>query len=227
MSQSMQIYSTQVSQLAANPDPLSADMFDSALPVQHTREFYSDENRGIYVGLWDTTSMREQAGPYEMEEFMVVLEGRADIALASGEMSHVVSDQGFVIPRGLDCQWQQHGYLKKLFVIVDNERLCPANQDVCDISVFSPQQKHRPYYNQAKSFAVYPFSAQQDVEITALSSGFAVVFCQQGQCQYDDISEATHRLKASEVMVIEDFKIAKFSCEPGSCGYLVVISDSI
>ena len=37
------------------PDELTPDMFVSELPVQHSHEYYADEELGLYIGVWDTT----------------------------------------------------------------------------------------------------------------------------------------------------------------------------
>ena len=100
------------------PDTLDAELFASELPVQHTHLYYEDEEHGLYVGVWDTTSMIEAAGPYGCEEFMWLLEGEVEIKNSqTGAMEAVKAGEAFVIPRGYDCQWHQSGYLRKFFVI--------------------------------------------------------------------------------------------------------------
>ena len=87
-------------------------------PLQHTHEYFSDEQLGLYVGVWDTTDMLEAAEPYSMDEFMLVLEGKAVIKDNLRNTSTTVNaGETFVIPKGYDCQWQQQGYLRKFFFI--------------------------------------------------------------------------------------------------------------
>jgi uncharacterized cupin superfamily protein len=103
------------------PDKLSPDMFVSEIPVQHTHEYFQDEELGLYVGVWDTTEMIETAGPYPCDEFMCLLEGEAVIRnCKTGEMEKVNAGESFIIPKGYDCQWQQAGYLRKFFLISEN-----------------------------------------------------------------------------------------------------------
>jgi len=222
MSEQIKIFNTQIESLAAEPDELSDDMFASEMPIQHTLEFLSDEDKGIYIGLWDTTSMQEVAGAYPMEEFMVVLEGKADIALQSGsnagKVRQVHTDEGFVIPHGTDCQWQQQGYLKKLFVIVENSELCPVNSDVEDIRIFGPEHSYEPYLNQAKSFVVYPWSVFTQDKDKLPEASLAVVYCQHGRGQYQ-----TDTCEEKQVMLIENFEPAKFASTPQSSGFVVLI----
>lgn len=95
-------------------------MFDSPMPVQHTHSYFEDDELGLYVGVWDTTSMTEVAGPYACDEFMWLLQGEVEIRNSrTGVVETVRAGEAFVIPRGYDCQWQQKGYLRKFFVIYE------------------------------------------------------------------------------------------------------------
>lgn len=102
-------------------DDLDAAGFTSELPVQHTHMYYSNDDLGFYVGVWDTTDMLEAGGAYSCDEFMWLLEGQVDIKNnKSGEVQTVKAGEAFVIPKGYDCQWQQTGYLRKFFVISEH-----------------------------------------------------------------------------------------------------------
>ena len=104
-----------------NPDELTADMFVSELPVQHSHEYYADEELGLYVGVWDTTDMTETAGPYACDEFMYLIEGEAVIKnCKTGVKEKAKAGEAFLIPRGYDCQWHQTGYLRKYYLISEN-----------------------------------------------------------------------------------------------------------
>lgn len=103
------------------PDQLTPDMFVTELPIQHTHEYFQNDDLGIYVGVWDTTDMTEAPGPYPCDEFMWLLEGEATIKNGkTGELQKAIAGEPFVIPRGYDCQWHQTGYLKKFFLISEN-----------------------------------------------------------------------------------------------------------
>lgn len=131
-----------------NVDHLTADMFASKIPVQHSHDYYCDEELGLYVGVWDTTDMQETPGAYELEEFMVVLAGQANIKNnQTGHIETVQAGESFVIPKGYDCQWQQQGYLKKFYVILDNDKLAANNQNVNAIAHFSANQNNASYEN--------------------------------------------------------------------------------
>lgn len=134
-------------------EPLTAEMFSSAIPIQHSHDFYTDEELGLYVGVWDTTEMKEAPGPYELEEFMVIIEGQAEIRNnQTGTLETVEAGESFVIPKGYNCQWKQQGYLKKFYLILDNDKLAGNNQNVTAISRFTPQQTSAIYANEQQTF---------------------------------------------------------------------------
>ena len=90
-------------------------------PIQHTHEYYSNDELGLYVGVWDTDDMIEAAEPYGMDEFMLVLEGQAIIKdNCSNKQTTINAGETFVLPKGYDCQWIQQGYLRKFFFISCN-----------------------------------------------------------------------------------------------------------
>ena len=117
------------------PDELEADMFESAIPTQHSHSDFENDDIGLYIGVWDTTDMIEAAGQYECDEFMLVLEGEVVIKNnTTNALTTVVAGEAFVIPKGLDCQWQQKGYLRKFYVISEHPDeavpSCPTINDV-------------------------------------------------------------------------------------------------
>ncbi len=102
-------------------DEVASQLFASELPVQHTHVYYEDENLGLYIGVWDTSTMIEAATPSPCDEFMYLLEGEVEIKNSkTGTMEKVQAGEAFVIPKGYDCQWHQTGYLRKFFVISEH-----------------------------------------------------------------------------------------------------------
>ncbi|MCR8922872.1 hypothetical protein NO559_08820 [Dasania sp. GY-MA-18] len=103
------------------PDELSQDMFASAIPAQHSYSYYENDDIGLYIGVWDTDTMVEAAGPYGCDEFMWLIEGECEIKNnKTGAMEKVTAGEPFIIPKGYDCQWHQTGYLRKFFVISEH-----------------------------------------------------------------------------------------------------------
>lgn len=105
-----------------NVDELTANMFESPLPIQHSYDYFEDDDLGLYVGVWDTTDMTETAAPYGMDEFMVLIEGAAVIKNnITNTTETILAGESFIIPKGYDCQWRQTGYLRKYYVIAEKE----------------------------------------------------------------------------------------------------------
>jgi len=125
-------------------DKLEADMFASTMPTQHTHLVYEDDDEGLYVGVWDTTDMTEVAGAYPCNEFMFLLDGEASIKNnRTGMLETVIAGEGFVIPKGYDCQWQQTGYLRKFFIILQHpDEIIPAKSTYDHIVYFNEQVKN-------------------------------------------------------------------------------------
>ena len=126
-----------------NADELEAELFASAMPTQHTHLVYEDDDEGLYVGVWDTTDMTEVAGAYPCDEFMFLLDGEAVIKNnRTGMLETVIAGEGFVIPKGYDCQWQQTGYLRKFFIILQHpDEIIPAKSTYEHIVYFNEQVK--------------------------------------------------------------------------------------
>ena len=127
---------SEIIKLNANPegfgctsDKLEQAMFTSKIPVQHTHIYYEDEQSGIYIGVWDTTDMVEVPGSYGCDEFMLLLEGSAEIKNnKTGKVEKVNAGETFVIPWVYDCQWHQVGYLRKFFVIHEHANETKPNE---------------------------------------------------------------------------------------------------
>jgi uncharacterized cupin superfamily protein len=90
--------------------------FQSDLPEQHLHVYFEDEDLGLSVGVWTTTSMQEAFGPYPGDEFMWVLEGRVAMVDADGKEVPVEPGQSFCIRNGIPISWKQVGFLRKFYI---------------------------------------------------------------------------------------------------------------
>jgi len=99
---------------------LDAADFQSELPVQHIHLYFEDEELGLSVGVWDTTSMQEAFGPYPGDEFMWVLEGQVSMVDGDGGATLVEQGQTFCVRNAIPISWKQQGYLRKFFMICAN-----------------------------------------------------------------------------------------------------------
>jgi uncharacterized cupin superfamily protein len=118
-------------------DELTQDLFSSAVPVQHSHEYFEDDGLGLYIGVWDTETMVETAGPYACDEFMWIIEGECEIKNSkTGAMERAKAGEAFIIPKGYDCQWHQTGYLRKFFVISEHpEEAIPTQPPITGIII--------------------------------------------------------------------------------------------
>lgn len=90
--------------------------FQSDLPEQHLHVYFNDEELGLSVGVWTTTSMQEAFGPYPGDEFMWVLEGRVAMVDSDGGEVQVEPGQSFCIRNGIPISWKQVGFLRKFYM---------------------------------------------------------------------------------------------------------------
>ncbi len=125
-------------------DELEENMFESPLPKQHTHSYYEDEELGLYIGVWDTTDMIETTAPYSCDEFMSIIEGAVEVKNnKTGIIETVMAGESFVIPQAYDCQWHQHGYLRKYYVIFEPQDA--AEKPVTENIVHFKEQNNVPW----------------------------------------------------------------------------------
>lgn len=96
--------------------------FQSELPEQHLHVYYEDEDLGLSVGVWTTTSMQEAFGPYPGDEFMWVLEGQVSMVDADEKAILVKPGETFCIRNAIPISWKQAGFLRKFYMTYDNPR---------------------------------------------------------------------------------------------------------
>lgn len=104
------------------PMALDAADFQSPLPQQNSHTYFSDPDRGLNVGIWDTTIMQEAFGPYPGDEFIVVIEG--EFAMLDGDGDGVPASAGNLVAfrNGSPVSWKQDGYLKKFFLTLNDPK---------------------------------------------------------------------------------------------------------
>ena len=93
----------------------------SGNPIQRGHIYHEYPNIGYMTGVWDCTGFVEQMGPYQVDEFMLFLEGELFLDLPDGKTVHIKAGDAFIIPKGFICQWRQLGYVRKIFMIVDDD----------------------------------------------------------------------------------------------------------
>ncbi|WP_299949802.1 cupin domain-containing protein [uncultured Ruegeria sp.] len=115
--------------LGLAPLALEEGDFQSPLPVQHYHEYFADEDLGISVGIWDTTTMQEVFGPYSTDEFIVVLDGAFQMVDGDGRSTSGGAGESVCFRAGAPMSWKQDGYLKKFYFTWENQAALEAPLD--------------------------------------------------------------------------------------------------
>jgi len=90
-------------------------------PVQRGHYYHELPKLGYCAGVWDCTAMTSKVAPYDVNEFMWLLEGAVTIAVEGGEEVTIRAGECFAIPQGLRCSWKQTGRVRKYFVIFEDK----------------------------------------------------------------------------------------------------------
>lgn len=185
-------------------DELSQGMFASEIPLQHSHDFYADEERGIYIGLWDTTDMIEVAAPYDMDEFMIILEGAAIIKNNQSQKQETINaGESFIIPKGYDCQWLQQGYLRKFYVIAEVEQPSEIHHENVIRLASDMAIGHKISYKNSRSnfsSGIYHGTAQESPLSSSNSDYF--IYLKQGELMATDQNNNKHHFKAGDAFVV-------------------------
>jgi uncharacterized cupin superfamily protein len=101
-------------------DDIPAERLHSGAPTQ-TGHTYLDTANGIFTaGVWDCTPHEMLPGAYEVDEFMIVLEGSIIIEHESGQTDRFRAGDSFILPKGTPCIWRQDEYVRKFWAIHGN-----------------------------------------------------------------------------------------------------------
>lgn len=101
-------------------EPVDADSLVSGTPVQRGWFCAEDSDTGYMAGVWDCTEHVLKPGPYEVDEFMFLLEGTVVMVMPDGTEITINAGEAFMIPMGLECQWKMPTYVRKVFMIVSD-----------------------------------------------------------------------------------------------------------
>lgn len=84
--------------------------------AQNLHVYYADDDLGLSVGVWDTTTMQEAFGPYPGDEFIVVLDGGFTMLDGAGGGVPATTGQSVIFRNGVPVSWKQKGYLRKFYI---------------------------------------------------------------------------------------------------------------
>ena len=101
-------------------DPIPKESLISGDPVQSGHVYHSDDTGQLTSGVWHCTPMVAKPGPYDVNEFMLVLDGAITLEYANGDEETFNVGEGFVIPKGTPLSWKQTGDVLKYWVIFED-----------------------------------------------------------------------------------------------------------
>lgn len=101
-------------------DPIPREVIASGDPVQRGHQYFATDNDRVTSGVWDCTTHALKRDAYEVDEFMIVLEGSISIEDKSGDTKTFRAGESFIIPKYTDCIWKQSEYARKYYFIHDN-----------------------------------------------------------------------------------------------------------
>lgn len=116
-------------------DPMDPASLVAGDPVQRGHIYHEDAAAGYLAGVWDCTAFTQRMEPYPVDEFMYLLEGALVMVMPDGAEITIAAGQGFIIPKGLECQWRQEGYLRKFFMILERPDTAGRNASLDRITV--------------------------------------------------------------------------------------------
>ena len=106
-------------------ETMPAEELISDAPIQKGHEYINlpiKDNLGgrLTAGVWECTPFETVMAPYSVHEFMHVLEGSVCIVDQFGQSQTFRQGDSFVIPKGTICSWKQTEYIRKFYVIFED-----------------------------------------------------------------------------------------------------------
>ena len=117
----------------------------SGTPEQYGYLCDEDEEIGYLAGVWECTPFDDYPGPYEVDEYMLLLEGSVVMALSDGTDVTIRAGEAFVLPQGLECQWKMPERVRKIFMIATNDgRTTSENASLTRVTTPALTSEHEP-----------------------------------------------------------------------------------
>ena len=142
----------------------------SGNPMQRGHIYHEHPNIGYMAGVWDCTEFVDQMGPYQVDEFMLFLEGELFLDLPDGKTVHIKAGDAFVIPKGFVCQWRQPGYVRKIFMIVDGDIPQAENPSLERITVINWENQNTNFDISKKNIQFLNAAGTMRVELEQICS---------------------------------------------------------
>jgi uncharacterized cupin superfamily protein len=102
-------------------EKIPASTLDAGDPVQSGENLFTDDTGKVTAGVWHCTPFTTKLAPYDVNEFMYVLDGSVTIIHENGDQQTIRAGQSFVIPKGTPCVWKQTENILKFYVIFNDD----------------------------------------------------------------------------------------------------------
>jgi uncharacterized cupin superfamily protein len=90
------------------------EAFVGPVPAQHERRWFADQTGQMTVRVWDTTACHLKPRITQAHEWTHVLEGSVTLTDAAGMAHHFKKGDTFVVPLGIDYEWQCPAYFRAI-----------------------------------------------------------------------------------------------------------------
>ena len=101
-------------------DPIAAASVASGEAAQTGNEYLSINEGSLVAGVWTCSPWVSVPAPYDVHEFMIVLEGHIIIEHENGNVQSFGPGESFAIPKGTPCVWKQTEDVRKYYFIFDD-----------------------------------------------------------------------------------------------------------
>jgi uncharacterized cupin superfamily protein len=94
---------------------------DDSGPVEREREFFTNDDETMTVGLWDCQAFEGEMSPFPSHEFVHMVAGEVTIREPGGISQTFKAGDAFFVPKGTQCSWHVPKYIRKFFAAVDHQ----------------------------------------------------------------------------------------------------------
>jgi uncharacterized cupin superfamily protein len=209
--------------------PLDLDPadFQSPLPRQHAHEYFGDEEAGLSVGVWDTTTMQEAFGPYPGDEFIVVLEGAFAMVDGKGGAVRAKAGDSVCFRNAIPTSWKQDGYLKKIYLTWRApDAVTPQIDSATDgvVVLTAADTGSVVFCNDTGNMVVWHIANRTMNQPQAASAAHELVQVLQGEVEITEPPGASQRFSAGEVFFVPQGTVCGWSSPNGFSAYRVSLS---
>jgi uncharacterized cupin superfamily protein len=132
-------------------EQIPAEALTAGEPVQTGHNYFTDETGTLTAGVWTCTPMTAKMGPYDVNEYMLVLEGSVTMIHEDGTETTVRAGESFIVPKGTPCIWKQTEDIRKFYVIHDDPSGEVLDADGLNIRTFAHDMPLDPVGEQDES----------------------------------------------------------------------------